>query len=254
MGEVDHSAGLEHDDEAEREQRVHRAEREPTHEQLEKQCHCLVCSSLGAQVGAAAPRGRAGPAAGVPSAMRRPKSSTVTRSAMPMTSPMSCSTSRTGICRSSRMSRMRCGHDGGLVRVHAGRRLVEQQQVRLDAQGPGDLHPLLVAVRQAAGGDGRSLSPRPTKAAISLARARCRRSSRRAGGSRSAAARNPARVRWCRPSMRFSSTVSCRQQRDVLEGPGHAEPGDLVRPQPGQVGAVGSGRSRRPAGRRRTPR
>ena len=51
---------------------------------------------------------------------------------------------------------------------------------------------------------------RPRNAAISRARSRCRRSSRRALGSRSPVLTNPALVRWCRPSSRFSSTVSPR--------------------------------------------
>ena len=34
----------------------------------------------------------------------------------------------------------------GLLRVHAGRRLVEQQQLRVRGQRPGDLHPPLIAV------------------------------------------------------------------------------------------------------------
>src|SRR5688572_12132710 len=36
----------------------------------------------------------------------------------------------------------------GLLRVHAGRRLVEQQQLRVRRERAGDLHPALVAVRQ----------------------------------------------------------------------------------------------------------
>ena len=38
-----------------------------------------------------------------------------------------------------------------LLRVHAGRRLVEQQQLRLQGQRPGDLEPALVAVRKVLG-------------------------------------------------------------------------------------------------------
>ena len=43
------------------------------------------------------------------------------------------------------------GHLGGLVRVHPGRRLVEQQQGRLVAQRTGELEAPLVAVRQVLG-------------------------------------------------------------------------------------------------------
>ena len=39
----------------------------------------------------------------------------------------------------------------GFLRVHAGRRLVEQQQSRPGRQRPGDLHPPLVSVRQVRG-------------------------------------------------------------------------------------------------------
>ena len=39
----------------------------------------------------------------------------------------------------------------GLLRVHAGGRLVEQEQLRVGGQRPGDLQPPLVAVGQVAG-------------------------------------------------------------------------------------------------------
>ena len=50
--------------------------------------------------------GSACTSAGVPSAMRRPKSSTVTRSASDMTMPMSCSTRTTEMPSADRISRI----------------------------------------------------------------------------------------------------------------------------------------------------
>ena len=43
------------------------------------------------------------------------------------------------------------GHLAGLARVHAGRGLIEQQQLRARAEGTGDLEAALIAVRQVAG-------------------------------------------------------------------------------------------------------
>ena len=64
---------------------------------------------------------------------------------------MSCSISRIVSFSSSRI----CAHELrqrlGFLRVHAGGRLVEQQQPRLGRQRPGDLHPPLVPVRQLRG-------------------------------------------------------------------------------------------------------
>ena len=88
---------------------------------------------------------------GVPSAIFSPWSRTVTRSLMPMTTRMSCSISRTVRPRSRRSLPIRLVSCGRLARVHAGGRLVEQEQRRVRAERAGDLEPALVAVRQVLG-------------------------------------------------------------------------------------------------------
>jgi hypothetical protein len=75
---------------------------------------------------------------GVPSAIFSPWSSTVTRSLMPMTTRMSCSISRIGQPEVLRSADQR-GQLLRLARVHAGRRLVEQQQRPGSIRGAGDL-------------------------------------------------------------------------------------------------------------------
>ena len=94
------------------------------------------------------PRGRTAPRAGSPSAITLPKSSTVTRSAMPITRPMSCSTSSTEMPSASRRSAMVTAISAVSRGVQPGRRLVQQQQGRLDGQRAGDVHPLGHAVGQ----------------------------------------------------------------------------------------------------------
>ena len=97
---------------------------------------------------------------------------------------------------------------GRLVGGHPGHRLVEQQQGRLGAQGPGQLHPLAHPVGQR--------GHRPVQHTAQLEqvgdlghppllfgllpprRRECR----------SPAVRKPARVSRCRPSSRFCATVA----------------------------------------------
>ena len=93
-------------------------------------------------------RGSRRTSSGVPSAIFSPWSRTVTRSLMPMTTFMSCSMSRT-VRPSSRPQPVDERHHlGRLARVHPGRRLVEQEELGLAAEGARDLEPALVAVRQ----------------------------------------------------------------------------------------------------------
>ena len=77
-------------------------------------------------------------------------------------------------------------------------------------------------------------SPRPTNAAISRARSRCRACSDTAHGSRSAVATKPARVIECRPSMRLSATLP---RVSTMFWKVRATPAgrDLVRPQRRQL-------------------
>ena len=67
------------------------------------------------------------------------------RSEMPITSPMSCSTS-TMVTPRSRMRVIDLVQFLGLVRVHAGRGLVEQQQTRLRRERTRHFEPALIAV------------------------------------------------------------------------------------------------------------
>ena len=90
------------------------------------------------------------PRAGVPVAIGLPKSSTITRSARSITRPMSCSTRMIGMPQLVADVEDEAGHVLGLLEVHAGDRLVEQQQLGLHGQRPAELDPLLHAVGQQA--------------------------------------------------------------------------------------------------------
>ena len=189
---------------------------------------------------------------GVPSAIRRPKSRTVTRSAMPITIPMSCSTRSDGDAEAvADLERSARAIALGLVGVHAGHRLVEQQQVaaRCTARGPP---------RRASG---RRRTASPTGASSLLAEleelgdlpARVPRAGApRAGavGSRSPAATNPARVRRWRPSIRFSATVWAADSAMFWKV--RATPSAAIRcgRSPVSVGRRRSAPRRPPAGRR----
>ncbi len=82
-----------------------------------------------------------------PSASRRPKFSTHRYSQMPETSFMSCSMSMTVTPNLSRIDLDVLHQLLRLVRVHAGGRLVEQQQRRVRCQRADDLQTALRAVR-----------------------------------------------------------------------------------------------------------
>ena len=91
-------------------------------------------------------RGLARTSAGAPSAIFSPWSSTVMCSETPMTTFMSCSISTIVIAALVAQLAHERGQLVGLLRVHAGRRLVEQQELRVRRQRAGDLDPPLVAV------------------------------------------------------------------------------------------------------------
>ena len=123
-----------------------------------------------------------------------------------MTSDMSCSTSRT-VSPRSRIRAMSRARSGGLPHVEAGGGLVEQQQRRLARRGPG-------RARRRAAARRRGWSPRRRRGRRGRGspgprghRSRTSRSSRQVHGRCSMPARNPARLRTCRPTMTFSSTV-----------------------------------------------
>ena len=147
------------------------------------------------------PAGSRAPRAGVPSAIFSPWSSTVTRSEMPMTTLMSCSISRMVSPRSSRRRPHEPRQRAGLLRVHPGGRLVEQQQLGLGRQRARDLQPALIAV-----GAGCAPTPRPCRSgrrSEQLARplARPRVSSRRtAACAARRRARSTSAARACRPA------------------------------------------------------
>ena len=144
--------------------------------------------------------------AGVPSAIRRPKSSTVTRSASDMTMPMSCSTRTTEMPERRPDLEDGLGHPVGLLGVHAGDRLVEQQQPRLGAQRPRHLDPLLVAVGEDADRRVQLVAELEELGDLghALAVHACPRGSPAAAAARRRG--SPALVRWWRPSIRFSAT------------------------------------------------
>ena len=105
-------------------------------------------------------------------------SSTTIRSEIFITAGMSCSTSSTVTPR-SRTPRTRSTASHGLVVVHAGERLVEQQDLGFGGEPDGDAERAQMAVRQVA----RHLvatSPRPRKSRISSAE-RPKSASSRAG-------------------------------------------------------------------------
>ena len=145
---------------------------------------------------------------------------------------MSCSISR--IVRSSLVADAVHERDERrrLLRVHAGRRLVEQQQLRLQGQSAGHLEPALVAVRRFFANSS-SVPPMPTNSSSSCAVSRGARAPRgadRACAGWSARGRRAGAGAW--PTITFSAAVMVAEQADVLEGARHAGRRDLVRRDP----------------------
>ena len=174
----------------------------------------------------------------MPSAIFSPWSSTVTRSLMPITTFMSCSMSRT--VRPSSVAQLadEVGQLAGLLGVHAGGRLVEQQQLRLGGQGAGDLEAALVAVRQVAGERLRA----PVEAdELEQLHGLVVRLGLLALDATAAAGSPPNQrplSRWWRPTSTFSSAVMLPNSRMFWKVRADAEPDDLVGLAPGQLRAV----------------
>jgi hypothetical protein len=139
--------------------------------------------------------------------MRLPKSRTVTASAIRMTIPMSCSTSRIEMPRLSRTE---------TISPAISRRSPPFMPATgsSSSSSRGSTHSARASSTRfctpyGSSPTGVASSPStPAKAAISSTRAPCRTASRRAEGSRSPAAANPLLVSRCRPSIRLSRTVS----------------------------------------------
>ena len=131
-----------------------------------------------------------------------------------------------------------------LDRVHARVGLVEQQDLRLDADRPRDLEPTLVAVRQVAGRRGRAGRRARTARAAPWLDA----SSSALGAPEGRAREQRAEQRRLRPALeRDLDVVEHRQvaeQPDVLEGPADAQPRDLVGRRAGDVAPVEGGSCR----------
>ena len=150
--------------------------------------------------------GSACTAAGAPSAIFWPKSSTVTVSQMHITTSMWCSI-RITVMPCSRILRDDRDQLLDVGRGQAGGRLVEQQQLRVERQRAGDLEQPLLAVRQVARFLVRQRR-RGRRSAAGPARARSRAGSR--AGSAACAARRRRRwlsKLWCRPTITFCSAV-----------------------------------------------
>ena len=131
-------------------------------------------------------------------------------------------------------STMWCGQRRGLGDVEARRRLVEQQQRGLGAQGPAELDEPGQARRQvgrplvghvARGRAGRAISSTRSRPSVAARAA--------AGGAGSRRARRP---RW--RSARFSRDGHRAEHLEALERAAEAGPGPAVRRPPGDVGAV----------------
>ena len=116
------------------------------------------------------------------------------------------------------------GEPLGLLRVHAGRGLVEQQQLRVGRERPRDLHAALVAVgqvRRASARAGRSSAPR-TRASRAPSRATSTSSRRTLGVRRIEPNRPGAACARAEPTITFSRRRHRREQADVLERARHA--------------------------------
>ena len=126
---------------------------------------------------------------------------------------MSCSMTTTA-SRWSRILQIRSIGRRGLLRVHARGRLVEEQELRVGGQRPGDLEAALVAVGHVAGELVASTCRSPTKSSSSWAAL---------AGSRLLApelrpaawidGERPREVRQWRPTMTFSSAVMLANSR-----------------------------------------
>ncbi len=145
---------------------------------------------------------------------------------------------------SSRIRRMSRKQGGRLLRVHAGRRLVEEQQRRLRGQRPGDLQPSLRPVGQVLGQlagvapEAHVLQQRQAPVAHVLLLAR---GSRRAQHDPEHAALRAA-VPAHHDVLQRRHLV---EEADVLEGARDAQPGDLRREHAGDLATLEADGARR---------
>ena len=146
----------------------------------------------------------------------------------PMTTRMSCSISRIGMPSSSRMLQIRVRHLRGLVRVHARRRLVEQQQRGLDSRGRGRSPGAAGRRRAGSWPPCRRWPASPTSAAARpLARATCFLL-RGCGPVLRKASMSVGLMRECMPDQHVLEGRHVREQADVLECAADARRDHLV--------------------------
>ena len=147
---------------------------------------------------------------------------------------------------SSRALRTKSMNAARLLRVHPGRRLVEQQQLRLGGERAGDLEPALVAVGEVVGVlalEARRHAAVGEQLAGALARLRLLAPLERRAGRRCRTRRS--RRRQCIPTSTFSSDGHRAEEPDVLERAADAERRDLVLREPGDVAPVEDDLARR---------
>ena len=140
----------------------------------------------------------------------------------------------------------------GFLGVHAGRRLIEEQQQRVGRQGPGDFQPALGPVGQILGQfvadicRGRHSSSARDGLLFRLRLLLFKRRQCEQGRQ----------GRLLEMNMHADQDIlddrHIGKEADVLEGAGDAAGGDLIRPQPDQRSAVEAGSCRRPACRCRS--
>ena len=141
--------------------------------------------------------------------------------------------------RSSRTLRTNCDERQRLLRVHAGGRLVEQQQLRLGRERARDLEPPLVAVGEVArvlvlGALGQAAVVEQLAAPCSRASA----SSRRCSRERTMLRKTPLCMRQCMPTSDVLERRHGAEEADVLERAADPERRDLVLRQSGDLVAV----------------
>ena len=114
---------------------------------------------------------------------------------------------------SSRTRRTNDGEVRGLLRVHAGRRLVEQQQLRVGRERARDLEPALVAVREVPGAVLVAARQPAVDEQLARALAGLRLLPPAPCGVRRIEPRIPPCSRQCMPTSTFSSAVICAKRR-----------------------------------------
>ena len=113
-------------------------------------------------------------------------------------------------------------------RVHAGRRLVEQQHLRLGRQRPDDFQVPLMAVAQASRQSVRPVAS-SNRSSSSRQRSRIAASSRRCCGERSTVFAKRGRARNCPARQTLSSTLRSGNKRMFWKRAGDSGRSDLVR-------------------------